>query len=360
MSFDQARSSDLSARAKAFSVSSLIGAPLGSCDDSSDADASKHQPSVRLLDGDKDDDKFIPNQSIVGELLCRELWLEFHTLGTEMIITKAGRRMFPSLKVRLSGLDDEVLYIVYVEMDLVDDKRYRYIYQSSKWVPGGPGDVPHQERCFLHPDGPQLGKFWNKQSCVAFDKLKLTNNRKPSQRDQIPLHSMHRYQPKLYVQPIPSDCREAFNTCSDWWRTFCRRRSSATSLTFPETQFITVTAYQNQQITRLKIASNPFAKGFRESSREPRNSDVKEDDRAQSGSKKIRISSSSKDSNTSNFPLANSWHPFDHRAVHQPIHHWWIQQYSILHPFLPIVPSLPHVQTEEALQHCFFSDSTFV
>lgn len=37
--------------------------------------------------------------------------------------------MFPSLKVRLSGLDDEVLYIVYVEMDLVDDKRYRYIYQ---------------------------------------------------------------------------------------------------------------------------------------------------------------------------------------------------------------------------------------
>lgn len=58
-------------------------------------------------------------------------------------------------------------------------------FSSSKWVPGGPGDVPHQERHFLHPDGPQLGKFWNKQSCVAFDKLKLTNSRKPSQRDQV-------------------------------------------------------------------------------------------------------------------------------------------------------------------------------
>ena len=56
---------------------------------------------------------------------------------------------------------------------------------SSKWVPGGPGDVPHQERRFLHPEGPQLGKFWNKQSCVAFDKLKLTNSRKSSQRDQV-------------------------------------------------------------------------------------------------------------------------------------------------------------------------------
>ena len=61
----------------------------------------------------------------------------------------------------------------------------RCYFSSSKWVPGGPGDVPHQERHFLHPDGPQLGKFWNKQSCVAFDKLKLTNSRKPSQRDQV-------------------------------------------------------------------------------------------------------------------------------------------------------------------------------
>lgn len=37
--------------------------------------------------------------------------------------------------------------------------------------------------------------------------------------------------------------------------------------TFPETAFITVTAYQNQQITKLKIDSNPFAKGFREATR---------------------------------------------------------------------------------------------
>lgn len=57
---------------------------------------------------------------------------------------------------------------------------------SSKWIPGGPADIPHHEQRFLHPDGPQLGKFWNKQNCVAFEKLKLTNSRKPSQRDQVP------------------------------------------------------------------------------------------------------------------------------------------------------------------------------
>merc|ERR1719273_158989 len=36
---------------------------------------------------------------------------------------------------------------------------------------------------------------------------------------------------------------------------------------FPETIFTAVTAYQNQLITKLKIDSNPFAKGFRDSSR---------------------------------------------------------------------------------------------
>ena len=33
---------------------------------------------------------------------------------------------------------------------------------------------------------------------------------------------------------------------------------------FAETKFIAVTAYQNHRITQLKIASNPFAKGFRD------------------------------------------------------------------------------------------------
>merc|ERR1711862_180991 len=41
----------------------------------------------------------------------------------------------------------------------------------------------------------------------------------------------------------------------------------AEEFVFPETAFITVTAYQNQQITKLKIDSNPFAKGFREATR---------------------------------------------------------------------------------------------
>ena len=37
--------------------------------------------------------------------------------------------MFPSLKVRLNGLKEDTLYVVYIEMEPVDDKRYRYVYQ---------------------------------------------------------------------------------------------------------------------------------------------------------------------------------------------------------------------------------------
>ena len=33
---------------------------------------------------------------------------------------------------------------------------------------------------------------------------------------------------------------------------------------FPETTFVAVTAYQNEEVTQLKITNNPFAKAFRE------------------------------------------------------------------------------------------------
>lgn len=37
---------------------------------------------------------------------------------------------------------------------------------------------------------------------------------------------------------------------------------------FPETSFIAVTAYQNEEVTQLKITNNPFAKAFRENAAE--------------------------------------------------------------------------------------------
>ena len=95
------------------------------------------------------------------------------------------------------------------------------------------------------------------QLCITYHRL--------SAHAQVCLHSMHRYQPVVHIT------------------SHSPRHPLAATFAFPQTVFTTVTAYQNQQvggdkrcestlyssaqITKLKIASNPFAKGFRESTR---------------------------------------------------------------------------------------------
>ena len=75
----------LSPRAVAFSVPNLISDTQRNTQETrSDSSVLKNSESV-LGRGQASTE--IPS----AELLCRDLWLEFHALGTEMIITKAGR-----------------------------------------------------------------------------------------------------------------------------------------------------------------------------------------------------------------------------------------------------------------------------
>ena len=62
---------------------------------------------------------------VVGQLEMKPLWEEFNELGTEMIVTKAGRRMFPTFQMRLFGLDPMEDYMLVMDFVPVDDKRYR-------------------------------------------------------------------------------------------------------------------------------------------------------------------------------------------------------------------------------------------
>lgn len=68
---------------------------------------------------------------------------------------------------------------------------------------------------------------------------------------------MHKFQPRVYL--VRRKDGES-SSVSDI------EREEFRSFVFPETQFTAVTAYQNQLITKLKIESNPFAKGFRDTS----------------------------------------------------------------------------------------------
>lgn len=108
-------------------------------------------------------------------LEAKQLWDRFHEQGTEMIVTKAGRRMFPTFQVRVGGLDLDADYIMMMDFVPVDDKRYRYSFHSSSWVVAGKADPISPPRMHVHPDSPAKGLQWTKQM-ITFDKLKLTNN----------------------------------------------------------------------------------------------------------------------------------------------------------------------------------------
>ncbi|XP_038154945.1 T-box-containing protein TBX6L-like [Cyprinodon tularosa] len=175
-----------------------------------------------------------------------ELWKSFHTIGTEMIITKHGRRMFPHCSISLSGLQPFANYVIMVDIVPADNLKYKW--KKEQWEVAGKSEPEPPCRTYIHPDSPAVGSHWMKQS-FSFLKMKLTNNTL-DQHGHIILHSMHRYYPRFHV--IQAD--SPHTVCWGSFQTF----------SFPETVFTAVTAYQNPKITRLKIDNNPFAKGFRE------------------------------------------------------------------------------------------------
>ncbi|XP_075746083.1 uncharacterized protein LOC142803827 isoform X1 [Rhipicephalus microplus] len=190
-------------------------------------------------DGVQDD----PKVNLEG----KDLWQRFCELGTEMIITKSGRRMFPPYKVRVTGLDKKAKYIMLMDIVAADDCRYKF--QNRRWVVAGKADPEMPKRMYIHPDSPSTGEQWM-QKVVSFHKLKLTNNISDKHGFQTILNSMHKYQPRFHLVRANDILKLPYST----FRTYV----------FPETEFIAVTAYQNEKITQLKIDNNPFAKGFRE------------------------------------------------------------------------------------------------
>ncbi|XP_067656445.1 T-box-containing protein TBX6L-like [Haliotis asinina] len=192
-------------------------------------------PSVTRHDGE-----------VSMSLLDAQIWEAFNHNGTEMIINKAGRRMFPHVAVSASGLSPSGLYNVWLEILPADGRRFKYV--QKKWLPVSPADPCKALPPYLHLDSPNTGAFWM-QKKISFARLKLTNNR-DSVVGNVMLQSMHKYMVRILISETGKDCH--INVTPP--KTF----------TFPETTFIAVTAYQNSLITKLKIHNNPFAKAFRD------------------------------------------------------------------------------------------------
>ncbi|KAK2579736.1 hypothetical protein KPH14_011078 [Odynerus spinipes] len=207
--------------------------------------AGPHHPLVPPHHPEEDGVVDDPKVTLEG----KELWEKFHKLGTEMVITKSGRQMFPQMKFRVSGLDAKAKYILLLDIVAADD--YRYKFHNSRWMVAGKADPEMPKRMYIHPDSPSSGEQWM-QKVVSFHKLKLTNNisDKHGFVSTTILNSMHKYQPRFHLVRANDILKLPYSTFR--------------SYVFKETEFIAVTAYQNEKITQLKIDNNPFAKGFRD------------------------------------------------------------------------------------------------
>ncbi|XP_069135467.1 T-box transcription factor TBX2b-like isoform X2 [Argopecten irradians] len=204
-----------------------------------------HPRPIRSLEPPEQDVQDDPKVDLEG----KDMWEQFHKLGTEMVITKSGRRMFPPFKVRVSGLDKRAKYILLMDISAVDDCRYKF--HNSRWMVAGKADPEMPKRMYIHPDSPSTGEQWM-QKVVSFHKLKLSNNisDKHGFVSTTILNSMHKYQPRFHLVRANDILKLPYST----FRTYV----------FKETEYIAVTAYQNEKITQLKIDHNPFAKGFRD------------------------------------------------------------------------------------------------
>ncbi len=177
------------------------------------------------------------------------------------------RRMFPLIQLSLGDLDPLAMYHLLLALRVKDSCRWRFL--NGEWTGSEP--VIRGVTCEAGPtDGcvytlpPASGEGWMKQSPVGFSKLKLSNKdngggkvRTKSMRTciglmflQVKLSSLHRYQPVAYLVkvcpqlgPQQQHTQQAEASCT-----------TTTSLLeiyeheLPETQFIAVTAYQNDLV----------------------------------------------------------------------------------------------------------------
>ncbi|KAH7712217.1 TBX-9 protein [Aphelenchoides avenae] len=170
-----------------------------------------------------------PQQSSIQLTLAEEdKWKEFAQFTNEFIVTKAGRKLFPKVIFVVRGLDPDGHYTFSLFMKLVGANLWKF--SDGQWQVDGQSDVGEASNVIVHHDQAQSGKYWS---------------------STISLFPMHKYQPVVHVTRWYVDHENETN------------RPQLELVIEPSyTEFIAVTAYQNQQIIDLKVRHNPFAKGF--------------------------------------------------------------------------------------------------
>lgn len=206
-------------------------------------------------------------------------------------------------------------------------------------VAGGKAEAPPSNPIYVHPESPNFGAHWMKEP-ISFAKVKLTN--KSNGTGQIMLNSLHKYEPRILLVRVNSEHRHVI------------------PYPYPETQFIAVTAYQNEEVTSLKIKYNPFAKAFLDAKERP--DAIYSRDASNYGWFLPPASSYASSSPTSSAPIGTANH--NHRrqmeikaenqapsSLSQQQHHHQQQQQQHQQSSLPPPPTPPSSSSTQSQQH---------
>ncbi|KAJ7308858.1 hypothetical protein JRQ81_008131 [Phrynocephalus forsythii] len=178
----------------------------------------------------------------------KELWKKFHEAGTEMIITKAGRRMFPSYKVKVMGMNPKTKYILLIDIVPADDHRYKFC--DNKWTKAFVSKMGVSCEAQIRDLGQQMGR----EAHPFIGVFNFAGHCHP------PLFAWHLGK-RTWQDPPPD------NTAKQCHSPLVQSRGKGGGL---YCRVITREAGKEQIqnlspsiITQLKIENNPFAKGFR-------------------------------------------------------------------------------------------------
>jgi len=96
-----------------------------------------NEPNTNIIANNYPNLKTNPNIKV--KLQDTSLWRQFGHIGTEMIITKGGRRMFPAIRVSVSGLEASAKYMMIIDVIPVDDNRYKF--HNCEWIVSGKAEA---------------------------------------------------------------------------------------------------------------------------------------------------------------------------------------------------------------------------
>ncbi|KAL5962593.1 T-box transcription factor T, partial [Taenia solium] len=209
----------------------------------------------------------VKRPAITLRLRDKASWQATWPYRMEMITSKNGRRIFPTLTVIVEGLEVDKGYTIFLDLMPKDQNLYRL--HSNGWIPCRTLSHPPPSNQFstIHVSCNPCEKGSKLMARgVDFKPVKITNNANTAmKKNQIFARGMQIYLPRYHIvrHLAPEEATACYSNAKGWQSDSAADLEHVGTYIIPETEFIAVTAYRSKHVSGTKISRNPYAKAFR-------------------------------------------------------------------------------------------------